>query len=122
MKSFEPSIAMIALQPTQHARQQSGPAKNVRIRREHAVGRHRLNRGSDLLDSYFRAFVGRVKHTDRVHQLLDCDGRMIAVADIKKVRHKFRCSPLQAIDVDARIEQTGFSRLVEERQLAVAAP
>ncbi|MDT4835394.1 hypothetical protein FQZ97_690570 [compost metagenome] len=68
------------------------------------MGRHRLNRGSDLLNSCFRSFVRRVEHADGMHQLLDGNCRVIAVADIKQVRHKLWGSPLQAIDVDARIE------------------
>ena len=67
------------------------------------MGRHILDHGPDLLDSFGRARMFRVEDPHGVHQLLDGYGGMIDLPDIEEVGNCFRRTALQAVYVDAGI-------------------
>ncbi|WP_156915350.1 hypothetical protein [Rhizobium sullae] len=66
-----------------------------------------------------------IERADRVHQFLDSDCRMIAMADVEQVRNDVRGTSLQTIYVDARVAKEflpGLRHITEERQLIIIAP
>lgn len=124
LQRLELGVVSIALQPAEHASQQRGPSEHVGIGRKHSVIGHRRNLCPHRADDAGRSAILWTQHTDRVHQFLDCDSRMIAVPRIDEPLDKIRCTALHLVDIDACIEQErlacDFFR-ADERKLGIVA-
>ena len=117
-------ILSIALQPAEHASEQRCPSEHVGIGRKHPVIGHRRNLRPHRADNAGRPAILWTQHTDRVHQFLDCDSRVIHVPRIDELLDKIGRTALHLVDINARIEQEclacDFFR-ADERKLGIVA-
>ena len=79
---------------------------------------------TDLINGSCGSCVGRVQHTDRVHQLLDRDGRVIDLSLRDQIVQNRRRSILHLIDVDAGVparQRSAHRRKEDRRRLPARA-
>src|SRR5258707_13970543 len=87
--------------------------------------RHSLDLLADLSNDTRGSRIRWIKYADRVHQFLDCDGRVVHLALRDQIIQHLRRSILQLINVYEVVKQASLStdqdRLIE-RKFGVTSP
>lgn len=99
------AVLFVALETAKYPRQKRNSSENVGVRREDAMWWHPSDLLADHVDDGGRSRVGRIQCTDRVHQLLDRDSRMIDLSLRDQIVQDPRRTILHLVDVNGGIKE-----------------
>jgi len=109
LKRAQLAVLFISLEAAEDPRQQRGSSQHLYVRHKDPMWRHRFDLLPDHIDDRGGSRVGRIQHSDRVHQLLDRDDRVVDLALQATIR---KCFEEFQFPESMKKEYQGFDRFL----------